>query len=662
MPGHDLITLSLGNYSNYVAAHFWNIQDELLGYTDLEDWTDLSAVIDSTVLFNIKENRQGALSYHPRALFVDLSGSLGGVSLSDSVGAAATESISTWGGRLQVHQADLVPKSSFLKALEEHAALDGSEEDSVWEARQAALEEAAINLDLRDTVSAWTDYLKAPLTSSLVYTIPGIWKGINEFTSYCDGVTAMSGDGPAKEAKEEISDRVRVLSEQSDGLQGFQVLTEDKGGFGSITQRLLEELREEYSNRDVLLFSVRPPSNPAVKIKGMEEARSAANDAMALSTLPELCSMYVPLAVPWSRHAFPHLIYKTNSHFQTSAILASAIDSFTLPARLTPGCPQSRLGSPLGAVSLHSLVQLMRGRGGPNLVAGSLCMPCPSVETDLQALQAHRDDRMRGGPRDQLGESASGQVNHKLTGMADPVLTSVSSCTTMLSPGLVDVPSQRLVESITLRGALKSESYFSAGESEGGGGQVSVAGAPGSIGVWKGGRASVSETQQALDYALLHGHGDSDARMCVRHRTVVPMPLPVPLPFPSSLFAPEVGGLLGKVYRSAAVASAADFAEATVDRTQPQPHNSSWGRAYGQQPVGHRRTPIATAPLLARLLATEAFSTVLDEVCVKWKETCRSAAGASLLDTWGYSPCDAQEVGEVLQGLASSYHDSDSEL
>jgi hypothetical protein len=30
----------------------------------------------------------------------------------------------------------------------------------------------------------------------------------------------MSGDGPAKEAKEEITERVRVLCEQSDGQQG----------------------------------------------------------------------------------------------------------------------------------------------------------------------------------------------------------------------------------------------------------------------------------------------------------------------------------------------------------------------------------------------------------------------------------------------------------
>lgn len=26
MPGHELITLSLGNYANYVSAHYWNLQ------------------------------------------------------------------------------------------------------------------------------------------------------------------------------------------------------------------------------------------------------------------------------------------------------------------------------------------------------------------------------------------------------------------------------------------------------------------------------------------------------------------------------------------------------------------------------------------------------------------------------------------------------------
>ena len=56
MPG-ELVTIQLGGYANYVGAHYWNIQDELLGYSGKEEWQDLAAVIDPGMLFSITEDR-----------------------------------------------------------------------------------------------------------------------------------------------------------------------------------------------------------------------------------------------------------------------------------------------------------------------------------------------------------------------------------------------------------------------------------------------------------------------------------------------------------------------------------------------------------------------------------------------------------------------------
>lgn len=53
----EIITISLGGYANHVGAHFWNIQDELLGYTEKEGWEDLASTINPSVLFSIKEDR-----------------------------------------------------------------------------------------------------------------------------------------------------------------------------------------------------------------------------------------------------------------------------------------------------------------------------------------------------------------------------------------------------------------------------------------------------------------------------------------------------------------------------------------------------------------------------------------------------------------------------
>ena len=68
------------------------------------------------------------------------------------------------------------------------------------------------------------------LTPNLAYTLPGIWHGVADFSGFVDGTNAMSGDGPGRDAKEEISDRVRVLCEQCDGLQGEKGRGGEVGG------------------------------------------------------------------------------------------------------------------------------------------------------------------------------------------------------------------------------------------------------------------------------------------------------------------------------------------------------------------------------------------------------------------------------------------------
>ena len=68
---------------------------------------------------------------------MDLSGSLGGVSLGSSsaaeaaaaaAAAAAGSSVSSWSGRVAVHHAERVPKSGFMLRLEEGAEFDGNED------------------------------------------------------------------------------------------------------------------------------------------------------------------------------------------------------------------------------------------------------------------------------------------------------------------------------------------------------------------------------------------------------------------------------------------------------------------------------------------------------------------------------------------------------
>ena len=77
-PDRAVITLQLGNYSNYIGAHFWNIQEA--GFVYSND-NSITPSINNSVLF--REGVAGLGSdtanptYTPRLVSVDLKGSLG---------------------------------------------------------------------------------------------------------------------------------------------------------------------------------------------------------------------------------------------------------------------------------------------------------------------------------------------------------------------------------------------------------------------------------------------------------------------------------------------------------------------------------------------------------------------------------------------------------
>eukprot|EP00775_Hariotina_reticulata_P011404 gene11404-11552_t len=117
----EIITLQLGSQANYVAAHFWNLQEEVLG----SNWGSLSECINQEVLLSW---------YRPRTVVLDVSGALGGVSFShDSAAATAAAAVAaeaepgaSWGGSLQVHQVAPAAKSRFRLELEAAGASDAA--------------------------------------------------------------------------------------------------------------------------------------------------------------------------------------------------------------------------------------------------------------------------------------------------------------------------------------------------------------------------------------------------------------------------------------------------------------------------------------------------------------------------------------------------------
>lgn len=93
------ITLQLGNYSNYVAAHLWNLHDSVLsedcsGQDDVEDY-------ETGNLFRCTE-RNGEQIRTPRTVILDLRENIVGLNTEVDTGnsqSGVTPSI--WGGALK---------------------------------------------------------------------------------------------------------------------------------------------------------------------------------------------------------------------------------------------------------------------------------------------------------------------------------------------------------------------------------------------------------------------------------------------------------------------------------------------------------------------------------------------------------------------------------
>lgn len=71
------------------------------------------------------------------------------------------------------------------------------------------------------------------------------------------------------------------------------------------------------------------------------------NEAFAYGTIAPLVSLYCPLAPP-SRAAAPYLRFDAHNRFQSSAILAAALDTVTMPYRLRRGFKPVSFGAATG--------------------------------------------------------------------------------------------------------------------------------------------------------------------------------------------------------------------------------------------------------------------------------------------------------------------------
>ncbi|PIK49991.1 hypothetical protein BSL78_13143 [Apostichopus japonicus] len=304
--------------------------------------------IDSDVLYREGRTLSGDVTYTPRLIAVDLSGSLNTLR-SDGVlyDVEVEQSGITWGGDVTMHKASPPVRNQFLSDLDmsEEGALqnphiespDKDLEDASMSSSQSlpSIKDRIYHLD--DSVSVWSDFLYGHLH-------PKSLNIVREFAHQSD--TEMFELFPQgkdlfkkRTVSEELEDKLHFFAEECDHLQGFQVLTNFDDGFSGMSSGLVELLDDEYHGKGILTWGV-IPAVPSVKSTLMDNYR-VINSALAFEQLSQYSSFFVPLSLNsslWRKQGpaltSPYLSYNPNLNYHTSAILASCIDTATLPFRL----------------------------------------------------------------------------------------------------------------------------------------------------------------------------------------------------------------------------------------------------------------------------------------------------------------------------------------
>uniref|UniRef100_T1GRN5 DML1/Misato tubulin domain-containing protein n=1 Tax=Megaselia scalaris TaxID=36166 RepID=T1GRN5_MEGSC len=192
---------------------------------------------------------------------------------------------------------------------------------------------------LNENVKTWTDFLYSRYHPRSINIVRD-YKHSDEKESldtFSNGKSLWKTDL----FEDEFCDRIRQYVEECDFLQGFQNIFDISNGFSGLSMNCMEYLNDEYA-KSILAIPVFSPKN--VIYENADEAMSNAirivNIALTYNGLVENSSMFLPLSLrerewktPGVSRQFPHLTYKEDNLYQTSAIIASYLDTLSLKYR-----------------------------------------------------------------------------------------------------------------------------------------------------------------------------------------------------------------------------------------------------------------------------------------------------------------------------------------
>ncbi|XP_045493080.1 protein misato [Colias croceus] len=319
MSTREILTIQLGHYSNYVGAHFWNIQELSFDYTGT-----VKTEVNHDILYREGQTSTGEVTYTPRLLLADLKGSLKTLPATGGLESATNDEGDLPWSYVEKIEDPPAEKNEFLSDIEAENPPDTQDKKYI----------------LEDNINTWTDYLYPRFHSRTINVIKSYQHG-DEHEGFDIGSTGRSiwksdyGDT--------FTDNIRKYVEECDSMQGFQVNFDCYNGFSGLAIGCIEHLADEYS-KTVLAYPIIPSyfndNNPANQeerdTSNLKDSMRLVNIALAIEELSQNASLFVPLCTsdkgwrkPGNPRSFEYVSYNHALYYHSSALLASALDTLS---------------------------------------------------------------------------------------------------------------------------------------------------------------------------------------------------------------------------------------------------------------------------------------------------------------------------------------------
>ncbi|XP_023569347.1 protein misato homolog 1 [Octodon degus] len=373
----EVLTLQLGHFAGFVGAHWWNQQDAALGRAT--DATEPSGELCPDVLYRRGRTLYGQETYTPRLILMDLKGSLSSLKEEgDLYRDRLLDAAIAWQGKLTTHKEEKIyPKNPYFQDFQ---SAEGVLSDGVWRIKSipngkgpplvTSVSNPKPLFPTVGSIKVWSDFLRVHLHPRSICLI----QKYNH-----DGETGRleafgQGESILKEPRylEELEDRLHFYVEECDYLQGFQILCDLHDGFSGVGTKAAELLQDEYSGRGVITWGLLPGLHNLGEPQ--KNIYRLLNTAFGLVHLTASSSFVCPLSLngslglrPQPPVNFPYLDYDAALPFHCSAILATALDTVTVPYRLR--------SSPVSMVRLADMLSF----SGKKVVTAEAIIPFPWV-------------------------------------------------------------------------------------------------------------------------------------------------------------------------------------------------------------------------------------------------------------------------------------------